>query len=157
VGSEDKVKLAKDLGVDHVIQYNTEDFEEKVKEITHGTGCNAAYDGVGKTTWEKSMKCVKKRGTIVFFGNASGKVPEIDPLLLTKYGSIYLTRPKLGDYLLSRNELEHRVGDIFKYIESGKLHMRIHKEFKLEEANQALDEIQSRSTRGKIVLKFLFQ
>lgn len=153
VGSDEKIKIAKELGVDEVIQYNKEDFEERVKSLTSGNLCQAVYDGVGKTTWEKSMRCVKKRGTVVYFGNASGKIPDIDPLLLTKYGSIYITRPKLGDYVLTREELVQRANDLFKYVESGSLKIEIHKEFSLDQANEALEEIQSRNARGKILLK----
>lgn len=153
VGSGEKIPLAKALGVDHVINYSSLDFEQEVTKITNGILCHAVYDGVGKSTWEKSLKCVKSRGILVVFGNASGAIPQFDPLLLSRYGSIYLTRPKLGDYVSTRQEFEQRAQDVFKYISKGQLKVEIHKTFETDQYEQALQEIQSRNTRGKILIK----
>ena len=153
VGSDEKVKIAKNLGVDHVINYNTHDFVEQVAIITKGSLCNVVYDGVGKATWEGSLKCVTRRGLAITFGNASGKIPDIDSFLLSKYGSIFVTRPKLGDYVVERAEYEKRAHDLFQYIQEGKLRVEIHKSFPLEKVEDALAEIQNRATRGKILLK----
>jgi NADPH:quinone reductase len=154
VGSQEKVEIAKALGCDDVILYKEKDFEVELKKFLP-KGVNVVYDGVGKSTYEKSMKCLDKRGFMVFFGNASGSVPPIDPLSLTALGSIYMARPSLKDYCLSRSEFEKRSNDLFDYVSSGKLKLKIHKEFDYKDASLAYKELTGRNSTGKILLKFI--
>eukprot|EP01080_Neovahlkampfia_damariscottae_P009641 gene9641-1845_t len=154
VGSQEKQKIAKNLGCDDVILYKEVDFEVELKKLLP-KGVNVVYDGVGKTTYEKSMRSLDKRGMLVLFGNASGAVPPIDPLELTRFGSLFLTRPSLKDYVQSRNEFQQRSNDLFNYIKDGKLHLKIHKEFNYKDVGQAYNELVGRKATGKILLKFL--
>jgi len=147
-----KLKQQKKIGIDEIILYTKDDFEEGVKKITNGEGVNAVYDGIGKSTFLKSLKCVKKRGTFVSFGNAGGKIDSFDPFLLA--GSIQFTRPTLFDHILNRKELELRSGDLFNYVKEGKLDVAIHKIFDFSQAKEALQEIENRATIGKILLSF---
>jgi NADPH2:quinone reductase len=153
VGSDEKISIAKSLGVDHMINYNTHDFVEEIKKITNGSGCNVVYDGVGKNTWEGSLKSVARRGLMVTFGNASGKIPDIDPFLLSRYGSLSVCRPVLKDYVVTHEEFAKRASDLFEYVAKGKLKVEIHKVFELDQVNEALAEIQSRNARGKILFR----
>lgn len=152
VGSAEKAEIVKQLGVDHIINYSTHNFQEEVMKLTNGKGVQAVYDGVGKSTWEGSLKSVAARGSLIFFGNASGPVPAVDPLLLTKQGSIYLTRPSLVDFLATREELEWRCSELFSWIATNKVNFRIAKEFPLAEAAEAHKFLESRQALGKILL-----
>jgi len=148
--SSTKVDIARSLGVDYCIDYS--DTATKVKEITDGKGVQVVYDGVGASTWEMTLDSLCPRGLAVFFGNASGPVPSIDPLILNSKGSLYMTRPKLYDYLADRKELMWRVNQVMDWMETGKLHVNIDKTFKLEDAAQAHEYIESGLTRGKVII-----
>ncbi len=152
VGSEDKAKLAREAGADDVILYNDQDFETETKRLTDGKGVHVVYDGVGKTTFEKGLNVLRPRGYMVLFGGASGPVSSFDPIKLSQKGSLFLTRPSLTHYLLSREELEQRAGDIFQMISAGKLKLRIEHVYKLEDAQQAHRDLESRKTTGKLLL-----
>lgn len=152
VSSQEKADIVKQLGADHAILYTETDFMEEVKKITGGKGVNVVYDGVGLSTWEKSLKSLKPRGMLVLFGNASGAVPAIDPLLLSKHGSLFITRPTLVDYIALPEELEARCKDLFGWIQQGKVTIRIAQEFPLSKAADAHDLLTSRKVAGKILL-----
>merc|ERR1719245_1266327 len=149
--SPEKMDIAKTLGADHVCSYS--DLEETVKAVTEGKGADVIYDGVGKDTYSTSMKVLRKRGLCVFYGNASGPVPAISPLELSKLGSIYITRCILAHYTLTRDELLGRSNDLMKWINDGKINVKIDKEFKLslEDAVSAHEYIEGGKTTGKVV------
>jgi len=151
IGTEEKAKIAKENGVDETITYTKEDFEDKVKRFTEGKGVDVVYDSVGKVTFEKSLKCLKDRGSLVLFGQSSGPVPSLDLKLLFE-GSLYITRPSLKYYAANREELLKRTNDLFKWINNGELKLRIHKTFPLSEAKEAHKELESRKTMGKLLL-----
>ena len=146
VGTDEKAKLAKDAGADEVIVYTKENFVDKAK------GMNVVYDSVGKTTFLPSLDCLKPRGMMATFGNASGPAPEIAPLLLSQKGSLFLTRPTLAHHLLTREELEWRAGDVLNWVGQGKLKLRIHKIYPLADAGQAQSDLEGRKTTGKLLL-----
>eukprot|EP00808_Paulinella_micropora_P031810 g55891.t1 len=148
-----KQEAAMQAGADHIIPYALPDFQDAVKEITKGEGVDVVYDGVGKDTYLGSAACLKPRGLLVLYGNASGAVPPIDPLQLAKWGSIYLTRPTLAHYLQRPGELDARSGEVFDWLEKGKLRPRIAKLFNMEEAKQAHEFLESRQALGKILLR----
>jgi len=151
-GSAEKVKLAKEAGAHECIDYRAQDFEAEVKKLTGGAGVNVVYDSVGKDTWEKSLKCLRPRGMLVLFGASSGPTPPIDPQLLAAGGSLYLTRPTLGTYVLTREELMLRAGAVLGAVERGDLKLRIEKTFPLEKARDAHELLASRKTTGKLLL-----
>ena len=152
VGSEDKAKLTLGDGASAAINYSTQDFVEEVKKLTDGKGVNVVYDGVGQSTFLKGLDCLKPRGTMAIFGNASGAVAPFDPLLLSAKGSLYVTRPTLANYI-SREELDWRSKDLFNWIALGKLKVRIDKVYPLAEAAQAQMDLAARKTTGKLILK----
>jgi NADPH2:quinone reductase len=153
VGSEEKAVLARQAGADHVINYNsTPDFAAEVLKLTEGKGVHAVYDGVGKSTFEGSLKSLRKRGTMITFGNASGPVPPVEPLALTAHGSIFLTRPTVAHFVESRPELEARVKDIHEWLLAGKLKQRVALELPLAQAKEAHEALESRKYAGKILL-----
>ena len=151
-GSEDKVNIARAAGADHVINYNTTDFVAEVKRLTNNVGVHAVYDGVGAATYEKSLKSLRKLGYFVCFGNASGPVPPIAPLDLTKYGSVFLTRPTLADYIATRSDLVARASELFAWIAAGNVRVRVAKELPLERAREAHELLEGRGVAGKIIL-----
>lgn len=151
VSTEEKAELSRGAGADHVIQYTTESFVDRVKEITGGKGLPVVYDSVGKTTFEDSLECLRPRGVMVLYGASSGAVPPMDPIRLMK-GSLYLTRPTLRDYVPTRAELERRSNDLFTWIAEGKLKVRIGHRYPLAEAPQAHIDLAGRKTTGKILL-----
>jgi NADPH2:quinone reductase len=134
--STSKLGFVRELGADVVIDYTAVDFQSEVLSQTHGEGVHVVYDAVGKTTFDKSLECVRTRGMLVSYGQASGPVPPFDPLRLGKKG-IYLTRPSLGHYLLTRAELEWRARELFEAIRSGALRVRIDREIPLRDAGEA--------------------
>jgi len=152
VSTEEKAAIAKSAGADDVIQYTTQDFESEVRRLTYNRGVDVVYDSVGKTTYEKSMNCLVPRGMLVLYGNASGPVPPIDPLLLAQKGALYLTRPTMGPYIATRQELLSRADDIMRWIASGRLTLRIDRTFPLEAAADAHRALASRATSGKLLL-----
>jgi NADPH:quinone reductase len=151
-GSEAKALLARQAGADEVILYDQQDFESEIKRLTGGKGVHVAYDSVGIATYEKSMRCLRPRGYLVLYGQSSGSVPPLDPQVLATGGSLFLTRPVLGHYVATRDELLWRSGDLFQCVADGKLKLRIEHQFPLSEAMQAHLELEGRRTTGKILL-----
>ncbi len=152
VSTPAKAEFARSAGAQDVILYTEEDFEPAVKRITGGRGVDVVYDSVGKTTFERSLKCLRPRGMLVLFGASSGAVPPVDPILLSTAGSLFLTRPSLAHYIQTRKELDARSTDVFQRLTRGDLRVRIHQTFPLTEAARAQEELQSRRTTGKLVL-----
>jgi NADPH:quinone reductase len=152
VSTQSKAKLAKEAGADEVILYTEQDFEAETKRLTHNKGVDVVYDSVGVTTFEKSLNCLRPRGTLVLFGQSSGPVPPFDPGILNQKGSLYLTRPSLGHYVLTREELIWRSDELFTAVLDGKLNVRIDKTYPLAEAAQAHRDLESRKTTGKLLL-----
>jgi NADPH2:quinone reductase len=152
VGTEAKAALAREAGADEVILYTKEDFLEAVRRITGGRGVDVVYDAVGKATAEKSLDCLVPRGMMVFYGNASGPVPPIDPLVLSRRGSLFLTRPVLMHYTADRVSLEARAADVLGDAAAGRLKVRIDRTFPLAEAAEAHRALEGRQTMGKVLL-----
>jgi NADPH2:quinone reductase len=152
VGTEAKAELAKRAGADHVILYTQSDFLQEVKKITGGAGVHVVYDSVGQTTFEKSLDCLRPRGCLALFGQASGPVPPFDLGKLAAKGSLFVTRPTLLHYMSDRRELLERAGDLFNWISSGNLKLRIEKTFPLAEAAEAHRQLEGRRTTGKVIL-----
>jgi NADPH:quinone reductase len=149
--STSKLDLVREAGADVVIDYTSEDFEEVVMRETGGTGVNVVYDSVARETFDRSLNCVAPRGTLVMYGNSSGPVPPFDVLRLAKR-SIFLTRPTLGHYTATREELLMRASDLFSSIGSGKVKLRIDRELPLERAGEAHRLLEGRKTAGKLLL-----
>jgi len=152
VGTEAKAALAREAGADEVVLYTREDFLEAVKRLTGGRGVDVVYDSVGKATAEKSLDCLVPRGMMVFFGNASGPVPPIDPLVLSRKGSLFLTRPNLVHYIADRASLEARAADVLGDAAGGRLRVRIDRTYPLAEAAEAHRALEGRQTAGKVLL-----
>jgi NADPH2:quinone reductase len=150
--TQEKAAQARRAGADDVILYTEEDFEARVKEITERRGVDVVYDSVGKSTWEKSLNCLRPRGMMVTFGNASGPVDPIQPLVLSQKGSIFLTRPKLADYVAAEDELRWRAGDVLNSVASGQLKITIEREYSLADAARAHEDLAGRKTSGKLLL-----
>jgi NADPH2:quinone reductase len=148
----EKAAIARAAGCDEVILYTEHDFEYETKKLTGGHGVHVVYDSVGADTWERSLNSLRPRGMMVSYGNASGPVAAIPPLLLNQKGSIYLTRPSLGHYVATPDELAWRAHDIFSWIEKGQFKPRIDKVYRLSEAGQAQADLASRKTAGKLLL-----
>jgi NADPH2:quinone reductase len=152
VGSEAKAALARAAGADELILYRQEDFLAAVKRLTNGRGVDVVYDGVGKETAQKSLDCLALRGMMVFFGNASGPVGPIDPLVLSQKGSLFLTRPTLFHYVADRASLEARAADVLGQVAAKRLDVRIDRTFPLAQAASAHQALESRQTTGKLLL-----
>jgi NADPH2:quinone reductase len=152
VGSEEKAKLAKENGCTHVIDYRTEDFVSRVKEITGGRGCDVVYDSVGKDTFPASLDCLKPRGLWVSFGNASGPVPPFDITLLSAKGSLYATRPTVMTYTARREDLVANATELFDMVAKGAIRIAPSRTYPLREAAQAHRDLEARKTTGSIVL-----
>jgi NADPH2:quinone reductase len=152
VSTDDKARLSREAGADEVILYTREDFAEAVKRLTGGHGLQVVYDSVGRDTFEKGLGILAPRGMMILYGQSSGAVASFDPQLLSARGSLFLTRPTLGHYTLTREELLKRAGDCFAWIAAGALKMRIGAEFPLAEAARAHQELQGRRTTGKVLL-----
>ena len=152
VGTEEKANLAREAGADEVILYDTQDFEAETKRLTGGKGVDVIYDGVGKTTFDKDLNILRPRGYLVLFGGASGAVPPFDLVKLSQKGSLYITRPTLGHYIATHEELQQRATDVFKMIESGKLKLRIGHTYALGDSQQAHRDLEGRKTTGKLLL-----
>ena len=153
VSTEGKAELSREAGADRVILYTEASFVEAVKEETAGKGLPVVYDSVGKTTFEDSLKCLRPRGLLALFGGASGAVPPFDPIKLSTMGSLYVTRPTLKDYVATREELEARANDVFGWVASGELKVRIGHRYKLEDAAEAQRDLAGRKTTGKVLLE----
>lgn len=152
VSTEQKAELSRGAGADKVILYTVESFVDEVKRQTGEDGLPVVYDSVGKTTFEDSLKCLRPRGLLALYGASSGAVPPFDLIRLSTLGSLYVTRPTLKDYVRTRTELERRAADVFGWVASGELHVRIGARYKLEEATQAHIDLAGRKTTGKVLL-----
>jgi len=150
-GTAAKAELAIQAGASDVILYDQQDWVAEVKRLTNGVGVDVIYDSVGQATFTKGLDCLKARGMMVNFGQSSGAVPAVEPLTLFAKGSLYLTRPTLGNYI-SREELDSRSADLFRWIAEGKLKLRIDHVYQLGEAAQAHRDLEGRKTTGKLVL-----
>ncbi len=151
VSTEEKARLACQAGADHVINYTEQDFEAEVSKITGGAGVEVVYDSVGKTTFDKSIACLKPRGYMALYGQASGPVPPV-PMSVLNSKSLFLTRPGLAHHTRTRDELLQRAGDVLGWIASGKLKLHIHGEFPLKDAPEAHRQLAGRLTTGKLLL-----
>jgi NADPH:quinone reductase len=152
VSTEEKAALARGAGADEVIRYTEQDFEAEVKRLTGGAGVQVVYDSVGRTTFERSLRCLAPRGTLALFGQSSGPVTPFDPQVLARSGSLYLTRPVLGDYTATRAELLERAGEVLGWVREGTLRLRVGRELPLSQAAEAHRALQGRATTGKLLL-----
>lgn len=152
VSTEAKAQLAKEYGADEVINYSTQDFESEVKRLTNNQGVDVVYDSVGKTTFDKSLNCLRRRGYLVLCGQSSGAVAPFDPQILNAKGSLFLTRPTLAHYIADRAELLWRANDLFTWMRAGKLRVRIDRTFPLADAASAHRYLESRQAIGKLLL-----
>jgi NADPH2:quinone reductase len=151
-GSPDKMRIAKDHGADHVVSYEQADWADQVRALTSGKGMSVVYDGVGKATWEGSLKSLAKRGVFILYGGASGPVPPVDPLALMRGGSLYMTRPTLFDYVAETAELDEAAQDLFALMKAGKLTVSIGQRFALKDAADAHRALEGRATTGSTLL-----
>jgi NADPH:quinone reductase len=151
VSTEEKAALARKAGADEIILYTKQDFLEETRRITEGKGVSVVYDSVGQTTFERSIGCLKPRGYLVLFGQSSGVVSPFSPSLLAK-GSNFLTRPSLGHYTATREELLQRANQVFDWVKSGAMKIRIDSSYPLEKATEAHARLESRASTGKILL-----
>jgi NADPH2:quinone reductase len=152
VSTPEKAELARAAGADEVILYTAADFEVAAKRFTGGKGVAVVYDAVGKNTFEKSLASLARRGMLVSYGQSSGPVGPVDPMVLVLHGSLFLTRPSLADYTASREELLQRAGDVLRWAASGELKVRIDSKFPLSEAAEAHRRLAGRETSGKLLL-----
>jgi NADPH2:quinone reductase len=152
VSTEEKAALARKAGAHEIILYTQEDFVAGVKRITGGKGVQVIYDSVGRTTFLAGLDCLVPRGMMVLYGQSSGPVEPVDPRILNQKGSLFLTRPTLGHYTRTREELLQRAGEVFGDVAAGRLEVRIGHEFPLEQAAEAHRELEARRTTGKILL-----
>lgn len=152
VGTDEKAKLARKAGADDVIIYTKQDFEAETKRLTGNKGVHVVYDGVGKSTFDGDLNVLRPRGYLVLFGGASGAVPPFDLIKLSQKGSLFITRPTLANYISTREELEHRAGDVLNMIAEGKLELHISHIYDLAHASQAHRDLEARKTTGKLLL-----
>lgn len=152
VSTEEKAQVARQAGTDETILYTQKDFDTEVKRLTGGRGVDVVYDSVGQTTFDKSLNSLRPRGLLALFGQSSGPVPPFDPNILNGKGSLFLSRPSLAHYLLSREELLWRAGDVLKWIAAGKLKLRIERTYPLANAAAAHRDLEGRHTAGKLLL-----
>jgi NADPH2:quinone reductase len=152
VGNAEKAELARSLGCAHVINYSNEDVAARVQEITSGAGVPVVFDSVGKDTFDCSVNSLSRRGMLVSFGNASGAVPPFAPLLLSQKGSLFITRPKLGDYTATREELDASAAALFEQIVSGTVKLKPSHRYPLKDAAIAHQDLEARRTTGSIIL-----
>ncbi len=152
VSTEEKAKLAREAGADEIILYTQQDFEVETKRITGGKGVDVVYDSVGKTTFEKGLNVLRPRGLMALYGASSGPVAPFDLIQLSQKGSLYVTRPALGAYIATREELVERSDAVFEMIAMGKLKLRAEHIYPLKDARQAHIDLESRKTTGKLLL-----
>ena len=152
-GTPEKAQLARDAGADECIVYTEADFETETRRLTDGAGVHVVYDGVGKATFDKDLNVLRPRGYLVLFGGSSGPVPPFDLIKLSQKGSLFITRPTLAHYTLTREELEWRANDVLQSIARGELKLRIHRVYPLAEAAHAHRDLEGRKTTGKLLLK----
>lgn len=151
-GSDEKCQLAKDHGATHVINYRTENFVERVKEITGGAGCDVVYDSIGKDTYPGSLDCLKPLGLFVTFGQASGPIEDFSVNTLAPKGSLYVTRPTLMTYTATRADLVETANDLFDVVSNGAVKINVNQTYPLAEAAQAHSDLEGRKTTGSVVL-----
>ena len=151
VSTEEKAELAKGAGADHVINYTQQDFEAEIREATDGKGLKMVMDAVGATTFDKGMRLLERRGYMALYGQAGGPVGEVDSGAL-RNGSLFLTRPSLGDYTATREELAQRADDVLSWVQSGEVKLYVGLELPLSEAREAHRRLEGRETTGKILL-----
>jgi NADPH2:quinone reductase len=152
VSTQEKAAVAKAAGADEVILYSKQDFVAEARRLTDQRGVDVVYDGVGKSTFEKSLDSLRLRGMLVLFGAASGPVAPIDPWVLNTKGSLFLTRPSLGHYIATRDELARRASEVFELVASGRLQVRIDRTFPLDRVAAAHRLLESRGTTGKLLI-----
>lgn len=152
VGSDEKAELAKAHGCTHTINYRTENFVDRVKEITDGKGCDVVYDSVGKDTFPDSLDCVKKFGLWATFGQSSGPLPDLNMGLLAQKGSLYATRPTLFTHIAERSDLEEVAGALFDVVQAGHVKIEINQTYPLKDAVQAHKDLEGRKTTGSTVM-----
>jgi len=152
VSTEEKAALAKGAGADHVILYTKQDFEPEVKRLTGGRGVDVVYDGVGASTFDKGLNCLRPRGLMALFGAASGPVPPLDLQRLNAGGSLFITRPSLTHHVATREELMQRSSELLGWVRDGKVKLRVEHQFPLEQAAEAHRQLEGRKTTGKILL-----
>ena len=153
VSTEQKAAIARAAGCDEVVLYGEQPFAPEVRRLTGGQGVEVVYDSVGKMTWDGSLDCLKPRGMMVSFGNASGPVDPIAPLVLSQKGSLFLTRPTLAHYTATREELVWRATDVFQWLSDGTVKLQIHAVYPLAEAGRAQEDLAGRRTTGKLLLR----
>ena len=152
VGSDEKMSIAKKNGCDFVINYSKEDFAKKVLQFTKGEGVPAVYDGVGKKTLEGSIKCLKKRGIMISFGNASGPITNIDIKKMIQPKGLYFTRPSMAQYLETKDEIKEGADKLFEKLKLGKIKIEIYKKYRLDEVVEAHKDLESRKITGPAVI-----
>ena len=152
VGSNEKIQIAKDNGYEHVINYSKEDFAKEVMKFTNNKGVSAVFDGVGKNTFNGSISCLKPRGMMVSFGNASGPLEPINVPKNIQSKSLFFTRPTIGHYFTNRLELQKGADEIFEKVKFGKIKIKIYKEYKLSNAKLAHQELEARKLTGPAIL-----
>ncbi|MEV5572424.1 quinone oxidoreductase [Spirillospora sp. NPDC052269] len=152
VSTDEKAKISREAGADHVL-VGYDGFDARVRDLTGGLGVHAVYDGVGRSTFDRSLAALRRRGTFVLFGGASGAVPPVDPMRLSAAGSIKFTRPTLKDFVADPAELRSRYGDVQDWASQGRLNVRVHAEYPLEDAAQAHRDLAGRGTIGKLLLR----
>ena len=152
VGSDEKIKIAKENGYEHVINYTKEDFTKKVMEITKNEGVPAVFDGVGKNTFKGSLACLKTRGMMISFGNASGPLDPVNVPKDIQPKGLYLTRPSIAQYFTNRKELQTGADEVFEKVKFGKIKIKISKEYKLVEAKKAHEDLEARKLTGPAIL-----
>jgi NADPH:quinone reductase len=152
VGSEEKARLAAEAGADEVIRYDQEDFAEAIAERA-GVGMDVVYDGVGKATIDRSLACLRPRGFMVLYGQSSGVVPPVDPQILNREGSLYLTRPNLAHYIATREELLSRANDVFTWTLEDSLNVLVDEVYPLEKTVEAFQRLEGRASTGKLLLR----
>ncbi len=153
VSTPEKEQLARDAGADEVIRYTEADFEVEVQKLTNDAGVDVVFDSVGKTTFDKGLNLLKPLGTMVLFGQSSGPVPPLDPQVLCQRGSLFLTRPTMAHYTLTRQALLDRAGEILNWVDAGKLNVRVGARFALADAADAHRALEGRKTTGKVLLQ----
>jgi NADPH2:quinone reductase len=152
VSTAEKEALARGAGAEEVIRYTERPFVDEVRRITGGAGVRVVYDSVGRTTFDGSLDSLQRRGLMALFGQSSGAVPPLDPQVLNRKGSLFLTRPTLAHYVATRDELMSRAGDLFTWIEQGSLRVHVHRAWPLAEAGAAHAALEGRQTTGKALL-----
>lgn len=152
VSTDEKARLAREAGADATINYSGQDVAAEARRLTDGRGVDVVYDGVGKTTFEASLASLRPRGMMVLFGQASGAVTSLDPLVLMKHHSLFLTRCNLADYTATREELARRSSEVLAWVKEGRLKLRIWREYPLAQAAAAHKDLESRATAGKLLL-----